>query len=81
MDSISPEDKFGGTWVNIQNRFMYCIPTPSNATSIIMVWSGVTGGSKNITEANLSEHTHIFTGTQATNDLQLKRIIKRRNWS
>ena len=35
--------------------------------------SGLTGGSKQITEANLPAHTHTFTGTQATDSIQFRR--------
>ena len=62
MNSTSPADKFGGTWEQIVDRFLYCASS-----------SGTTGGSSTILEANLPSHTHTFTGTNVSDTLQFRR--------
>ena len=51
MNDTSPQEKFGGTWEQIVDRFLYCASS-----------SGVTGGSTEITIQNLPKHTHTFSG-------------------
>ena len=58
MDPTSPSERFGGTWTQIVDRFLYCASS-----------SGTTGGSSTITEANLPSHTHTFNGTNITDSL------------
>jgi hypothetical protein len=54
-DNTSPATRFGGTWTQITDRFLYCANS-----------AGTTGGSKKISVANLPSHNHGFTGTKAT---------------
>ena len=61
MDSTSPAEKFGGTWEQIVDRFLYCASS-----------SGTTGGSTTITTANLPSHTHTFSGTNVSDSLFFK---------
>ena len=63
MDPTSPADRFGGTWEQIIDRFLYCAHYSS----------GLLDGSSAITTENLPSHTHTFSGTQATDSLQFRR--------
>ena len=65
MDSTSPSEKFGGTWEQIVDRFLYCASS-----------SGATGGSSTITEANLPSHTHTFSNTNVSDSLQFGRAYE-----
>ena len=47
MNSTNPADKFGGTWVQIVDRFLYCTNS-----------GGDEGGSKTISAMNLPSHNH-----------------------
>ena len=49
--NVNPGNIFGGTWSAIVDRFLYCV-NPASAQS------GVTGGSKKISVANLPAHNH-----------------------
>ena len=66
MNSTSPADIFGGTWEQITDRFLYCANS-----------SGTTGGLSTLSEANLPAYTHTFTGVEATDDLQIRRMDNR----
>ena len=57
MNSTNPSTKFGGTWKQITDRFLYCANN-----------SKKTGGSKKITVDNLPAHTHeeMCTGNPGT---------------
>ena len=47
MDPTHPRARFGGTWVQITDKFLYCANSSKQE-----------GGSKKITVANLPAHTH-----------------------
>ena len=69
MNSTNPADLFGfGTWEQITNRFLYCANS-----------SGSTGGSSTLSDANLPSHTHTFTGVQATETLNIRRVYNNVN--
>jgi hypothetical protein len=54
--STSPQTLFGGTWEQIVNRFLYCASS-----------AGITGGSRNISVANLPAHNHGASGLSTNN--------------
>lgn len=56
MININPGVIFGGSWTEIQNRFLYAVPTTST--------SGTTGGeaSHKLTVAEMPAHGHTFNG-------------------
>ena len=64
MDSTSHATKFGGTWEQIVDRFLYCASS-----------SETTRGSNAITEANLPSYTHTFSGTNVTDSLMFRRVV------
>ena len=51
MSDIPPANRFGGTWEQITDTFLYCADS-----------SGETGGSNKITVENLPAHSHTFKG-------------------
>ena len=51
MDPTHPRARFGGTWVQITDKFLYCANNSKQE-----------GGSKKITVQNLPAHNHTFTG-------------------
>jgi len=60
VNSTSPATLFGGTWEQIQNRFL--LSAGSSYTA------GATGGeaTHTLTTAEMPSHTHIFTGSEET---------------
>ena len=60
VNSTSPETLFGGTWEQIQNRFLLAAGSSYTA--------GNTGGASTVTlsTSQMPSHTHTFTGTSAT---------------
>ena len=55
MNSTDPSEKFGGTWTQITDRFLYCANS-----------SKVEGGSAKITEENLPSHNHTVNITSGS---------------
>lgn len=60
VNAVSPQDLFGGTWVQIEDRFL--LSAGSSYTA------GATGGAAThtLTTAQMPSHTHTFTGTAAS---------------
>ena len=61
MNSAIPANIFGGTWIEITDRFLYCANS-----------SKTTGGSSTISTSHLPAHTNTFNGNQATDTVQIR---------
>ena len=57
-NSENPANRFGGTWEQIVDKFLYCANS-----------SGQTGGSNKISVDNLPAHSHTFTGDTQTGEI------------
>lgn len=55
MNNVNPSTLFGGTWTQIQNRFLLCSNTSKKM-----------GGSTFLTESNLPPHKHSFNATTSS---------------
>ena len=61
MNSTEPPELFEGTWEQTTDRFLYCADS-----------NGTTGGSSTVSEANLSAHTHTFSGANVNTVLNVR---------
>lgn len=72
VNQVNPSDLFGGTWEQIQDRFLLAAGDTYE--------SGTTGGEAihKLTTSEIPSHTHTFTGTAASHN-HVNRIFNTNN--